>query len=87
MSEPIDNDTLRDEYNFSNAKRGEFKHLLGKPYSFEIHYEDGSTTTHTAPALIALERDVQAYFPDGEAVHKALRGLIALLPETNTPSD
>jgi hypothetical protein len=29
---------------------------------------------------IVLEPDVQAYFPDAEAVNTALRGLIALRP-------
>jgi hypothetical protein len=30
--------------------------------------------------VVVLDRDVRKYFPDGEAVNKALRSLIELIP-------
>ena len=35
---------------------------------------------------IVLDPDVQAYFPDAEAVNTALRGLIALWPRRRRPA-
>lgn len=34
--------------------------------------------------LVLLDPDVRAYFPDGESVNRAPRGLIQLLPEQGT---
>ena len=35
----------------------------------------------TVEAAIDLDPDVRRYFPDSEAVNRALRGLIELIPE------
>jgi hypothetical protein len=40
----------------------------------QVTLEDGA---------VMLEPDVSAYFPDSEATNRALRGLIALIPQTN----
>ena len=51
-----------------------------------IHQEDGSTVVqHFAPeeGAVLLEPDVREYFPDSEAVNKALRGLISLIPKNS----
>jgi hypothetical protein len=89
MTKPINdpiNDTMRDEYDFSEAKQGEFHHLLGKSRCFKIHHEDGTVTRQPAPVLVALDSDVEVYFPTSEAVNDALRGLIALLPKHGNSS-
>jgi hypothetical protein len=35
---------------------------------------------------IELDEDVRQYFPNSEAVNKALRGLIELIPDKSNPS-
>ena len=48
-----------------------------------VHYADGTREIATVRPLegrIVLDPDVQASFPDAEAVNTALRGLIALRP-------
>jgi hypothetical protein len=47
-----------------------------------IHPEGTITTTaHEPVELLYLDPDVRAYFLNAAAVNKALRGLIALIPD------
>jgi len=78
--ETVEEDEMRDEYDFSGGVRGKHYQAMRKGYTTIVHKEDGSTVvTETRP--IYLDEDVREYFPDSQAVNEALRGLIALVPE------
>ncbi len=84
MDEEAD-DTLRDDYDFSKGTRGKYRHFSGQARTLKVRHPDGSVTVETAPPTIELEPDVRRYFPDSEAVNKALRGLIELIPDDEPP--
>lgn len=71
---------LRKEYDFSTGVRGKHTKKLKKGFTTVIHRADGTLDIRETK-LIALEPDVQAYFPDAKSANRALRGLIELLPE------
>jgi hypothetical protein len=73
-------DDLRKEYDFSGGVRGKHLKKLKKGFTTVIHKSDGTLELRET-RLIALEPDVQAYFPDSRSANRALRGLIELLPE------
>lgn len=73
---------MRDEYDFSKGVRGKHAKALRDGHRTIIHKSDGSTVTRETRPII-LEPDVQEYFSDAESVNRALRGLIALVPEKN----
>ena len=64
-----DTDTLRPEYDFSEAVRG--KHHKA--------YNQGVTI------MVGLESDVAKVFPDATAVNQALRTLIRLMAAKESP--
>ena len=75
----ITKNEMRDEYDFRGkvGVRGKYHAAMKQGYTTIIHKSDGTTeTTETRP--IFLEPDIQPYFPNSEAVNKALRRLIAL---------
>lgn len=81
------NDELRPEYNLrlllKNSVRGKHYKALQKGYTIKIHKSDDTTIVkHFKPAdsAVVLAPDVLEYFPDSDAVNKALRSLIALIP-------
>lgn len=74
---------MRREYDFTGGVRGKHYKALQQGYTIKIHKSDGTTVVkHVKPAIgaVILEPDVLEYFPDSEAVNKALRSLIALIP-------
>lgn len=74
-------DEMQDEYDFRGKKgiRGKYYEAMKNGYTTIVHKSDGLTViTETRP--IFLDEDVRKYFPDTESVNKALRGLIALVP-------
>lgn len=80
-------DKLRPEYDIKqllkNSVRGKHYNDMRKGYTIKIHKSDGTTVvkhTNSAGETVALAPDVREYFPDSEAVNKALRSLIALIP-------
>lgn len=76
-------DTMRPEYDFTGGVRGKHAAAMRAGYTLTVQHADGtSATTDVRPleGSILLAPDVQAYFPDAEAVNTALRGLIALRP-------
>ena len=79
---PDKHDDMLPEYDFSGQKpiRGKYHQLRKKGYTVRIHNEDGTVTEKHYGPMVALDMDVAAYFPDSESVNKALRGLIALIP-------
>jgi hypothetical protein len=81
------NDELRSEHDvlrlLKNGVRGKHYKALQKGYTIKIHKSDGTTVVkHVKPVdgAVVLAPDVLEYFPDSEAVNKALRSLIALIP-------
>jgi hypothetical protein len=77
-------DDMLPEYDFSGAVRGKAYLPLHKGYSVTIHKEDGSTVVEHYKLIdgaIMLQPDVRAYFPDSDAVNKALRSLIDLMSQ------
>ena len=78
-------DDLRPEYDFIGVPgvRGKHAKARGKGYTREVHQKDGTKEiTYVCPLAgsVVLDPDVQIYFPDADAVNRALRGLIALIP-------
>lgn len=74
------------EYDLSGKQgiRGKHAKALREGYSVTIHKEDGTTLVQNFTLqenAVVLDPDVRAYFPDSEIVNKALRSLIALIPE------
>jgi hypothetical protein len=83
----LDAGDMRPEYDFSKMKqigeRGRHAKARRNGYTTILNHPDGTKEiTHYRPleGCIALDRDVQEYFPDADAVNTALRGLIALVP-------
>lgn len=80
----IKDSEMRREYDFTGGVRGKHYKALQKGYTIKIHKSDGTTAVkHVKPAngTVVLAPDVLEYFPDSEAVNKALRSLIALIPK------
>lgn len=75
-------DGMLPEYDFTGKKGVRGKYYLGrqKGYTVRIHNEDGTITVQHFGPTITLDPDVMVYFPDSESVNKALRTLIALVP-------
>lgn len=79
-----ENDDMRPEYDFSDGIRGKHYSSYRQGHTVKIHQRDGDIAIQhftLEDGAIFLEPDVQAYFPDAEAVNRALRGLIALFPK------
>lgn len=76
-------DDIAPEYDFSRGVRGKHAKAVRNGYTMIIHKSDGSTEVREVaprPGTVMLDPDVRAYFPDSEAVNRALRGLISLIP-------
>ena len=83
--EPLtaDDDDMLPEYDFSKGVRGKHVRELQNGYKIRVHKMDGTIEErdYTLPeGSVILDPDVRAYFPTSEAVNKALRGLIELIP-------
>jgi hypothetical protein len=81
-----DDDDMLPEYNLAEKQgvRGKYYRAYRQGHTVAVHHEDGTTTTtHYTPDkdAIVLDPDVQAYFPNSEAVNNALRSLITLIPK------
>jgi len=77
-------DEMRPEYDFRGAVRGKYYKPLHEGYTVHVHRADGTTIVQhfqLEDGAVLLEPDVREYFPDSEAVNKALRCLIPLLPQ------
>ena len=76
------NDNMRAEYDFTSGVRGKHYHAMQAGYTITIHKADGSTVIQEImpkEGSVMLAPDIIEYFPDSEAVNKALRCLIPLL--------
>ena len=82
-----ENDDMRPEYDFKSMKggvRGKHYRAMQAGYTVTIHKADGTTLIKEVKPVegaVILQPDVREYFPDSEAVNKALRCLIPLLPQ------
>lgn len=84
-----DRDEMLPEYDFSGGVRGKHSRAFRRGYTVIIHKADGTTEErdYTLPeGAVLLDPDVRAYFPDGETVNTALRGLINLIPHERMPT-
>ncbi|WP_129628046.1 hypothetical protein [Candidatus Oscillochloris fontis] len=80
-------DDMDAEYDFSHGVRGKHAKAMSRGYTVIVHKVDGTTEERhfTLPeGVVALDPDVQVYFPDSETVNRALRGLIDLIPHQKT---
>lgn len=76
------NNELRSEYDFSQAVRGKHYRPLHEGYTIKIHKADGTTEVQEVifePGTVRLDADIQAYFPDSEAVNQTLRSLLKIM--------
>jgi len=83
-AQQVDEDEMLPEYDFSNGVRGKHYQAYRRGHRVIIHKADGTTVIEEfilPEGAVLLEPDVRTYFPDSEAVNKALRGLIALVPQ------
>lgn len=80
-------ESLLPEYDFGNMQggvRGKYYKDYREGHTVEIHKANGTISVQyfrLEDGAIMLEPDVRKYFPDSEAVNRALRGLIALAPQ------
>jgi len=79
-------DEMRPEYDFSAMKggvRGKYYKAYRKGHKVVVHKEDGKDSVRyfkPEKGAVVLEPDVRKYFPTSDAVNKALRLLIELIP-------
>jgi hypothetical protein len=77
-------DDMRSEYDFSGGVRGKHYRAYRQGHTVRIHQTDGEVIEQhftLEEGAVFIEPDVREYFPNAEAVNKALRGLIALFPK------
>ena len=80
------------EYGFASMKggvRGKYAKAYREGYTVEIHKADGTTSVQyfrLEDGAVMLEPDAREYFPNSEAVNRALRALIAIAPEKRRPT-
>ncbi len=80
-------DDMRPEYDFttlSGGVRGKYYKAYREGHTVKIYKADGTVDVHyftLEDGAVMLEPDVQHYFPDSDAVNKALRCLIPLVAE------
>lgn len=77
---------MADDYDFSAGVRGKFQGSTEQARVLHIRQADGSVKVETLEPPIELDPEVRKYFPTSEAVNRALRGLIELIPDEAKPS-
>ena len=84
--EPSKIEDMRPEYDFASMKgavRGKYYKAYREGHMIEVHKEDGTTSVQyfkLEDGAVMLEPNVRKYFPNSEAVNKALRLLIEIIP-------
>ncbi|MCX5832826.1 MAG: hypothetical protein NT140_13255 [Deltaproteobacteria bacterium] len=84
--EPSKIEDMKPEYDFSSMKgavRGKYYKAYREGHMVEVHKEDGTTSVRyfkLEDGAVLLEPNVRKYFPNSEAVNKALRSLIEIIP-------
>lgn len=80
--EQLDDDMLT-EYDFAGGVRGKHASAYRQGIVVTVKKADGTLEErlYALPeGAIVLDPDIRPYFPDAEAVNRALRGLIDLIP-------
>lgn len=81
------NNEIHPEYdlkNMADGVRGKYYKAYRKGHTVKIHKSDGTTIIQhfkLEDGAVMIEPDVRKYFSDSEAVNKALRSLIAIIPK------
>lgn len=84
--EPTTVEDMRAQYDFSamkSAVRGKYYEAYREGHKVVIHKEDGTKSVQyfkLEDGAVMLEPDVRKYFPNSEAVNKALKSLIEIIP-------
>jgi hypothetical protein len=84
--EPTTVEDMRAQYDFSTMKggvRGKYYEAYREGHEVVIHKEDGTKSVQyfkLEDGAVMLEPDVRRYFPNSEAVNKALKSLIEIIP-------
>ncbi len=78
-------DDMRPQYDFTDMQgvRGKYHKAYRAGHRVKIYQEDGTISTQyftLEDGAMIIEPDVRRYFPDAEAVNRALRTLITLVP-------
>ena len=82
-SEILTEDEMLPEYDFSGGVRGKHYRALRPGYKVVIHKKDGTSEERDfalPEGAVVLDPDIRVYFPDSDAVNRALRGLLELVP-------
>ncbi len=84
--QPDYGDDMLAEYDFSGREgvRGKYYQRYRQGHTVRIRHQDGSTSVRQhklEDGAVLLDPDVRAYFPDSDAVNRALRALIEILPK------
>ena len=88
----IDDEGMKSEYDFSSMKgavRGKYYKAYREGHTIEVHKEDGTTSVQyfkLEDGAVMLEPNVRKYFPNSEAVNKALMSLIEIIPSKRRAS-
>ena len=91
-AEPKTVEDMRPEYNFSTMKggvRGKYYKAYREGHKVVVRKEDDTDTVQyfkLEDGAVMVEPDVRKYFPTSEAVNKALRSLIEIIPAKRTAS-
>ena len=88
LRKPINKGEMRSEYDFSGGVRNRFAAQLKEDgYSIRVTRRDGTIVEKRVAGenTITLEPDVQEYFPTSQAVNRALRTLISIIPKKQKP--
>jgi hypothetical protein len=84
--EPTTVEDMRPEYDFSTMKggvRGKYHKAYREDHKVIVHKEDGTDSVQyfkLEDGAVILEPDVRQYFSTSDAVNKALRSLIEIVP-------
>jgi hypothetical protein len=77
---------IRSEYDFSKMKdgvRGKYYKAYRQGHTVVVHKKDGTDSVQyfkLEEGAVMLEPDVRKYFPTSDAVNKALRSLLRIIP-------
>ena len=82
-------DEMLPEYDFTGrtGERGKYYRAYRQGHLVRENQLDGTVTVKhftLEDGAVMLEPDVRAYFPDADHVNRALRSLIALIPNKTT---
>ena len=83
-SQGLEMNEMLPEYDFTDGVRGKHHKAFREGHTVKVHRTNGTLDVRyftLEDGAVMLEPDVRQYFPDSDAVNKALRALISLVPE------